>query len=193
MPMGISTGLEKTPESPSDSKEIQPVNLKGNKPWISLEELILTLNLQYFDHLMWTADSLKIPWCWEGLRAEGEKGIRESDGWMASLTQWTWTWANYKRCWETSRPGMLQSMRLQRVGHNWVTKHSTAQGAKLGVQHFRSVQFSHSVVQLCAVLNWVKRKRVQFILRLCPKLCRFVQIAYSHWAYFLIFKMKGMC
>ena len=32
----------------------------------------------------------KSPWCWERLRAEGETGNRGWDGWMASLTQWTW-------------------------------------------------------------------------------------------------------
>ena len=49
--------LEKTLESPLDSKEIKPVNLKGNQPWISLEELMV--KLQYFGHLMQTANSLE--------------------------------------------------------------------------------------------------------------------------------------
>ena len=54
----------------------------------------------------------KRPWCWERLRAEGEDGIRGWDGWMLSLIQWTWTWANARRWWGTGRPGMLQSMEL---------------------------------------------------------------------------------
>ena len=38
-------------------------------------------------------------WCWEGLGAEGEKGVRGWDGWMSSLIQWTQTWANSgRRC-----------------------------------------------------------------------------------------------
>ena len=37
----------------------------------------------------------KSPWCWERSRAEGEEGIRGWDGWMASLMQWIWTWANF--------------------------------------------------------------------------------------------------
>ena len=61
-------------------------------------------------------------WCWERLRAGGEAGNKGWDGWMASLTQWTWVWANSKRQWKTGKSGMLQSMGLQRVGHNWVTK-----------------------------------------------------------------------
>ena len=50
--------LKKTPESPLDSK-IKPVNLKGIKAEYSLKGLMLKLKLQYFDHLMWTDDSLE--------------------------------------------------------------------------------------------------------------------------------------
>jgi len=54
---------------------------------------------------------------------EGEEGIRGWDGWMASPMQWTWTWANSRRWWGTGRnPGVLQSMGLQNVGHNWATE-----------------------------------------------------------------------
>ena len=49
--------LEKTLESPLDSKEIQPVHLKEVSPGCSLEELMLKLKLQYFGHLMRRADS----------------------------------------------------------------------------------------------------------------------------------------
>ena len=41
----------------------------------------------------------KRPWCWERLRAEGEGGNREWDGWMASPTRWTWVWASSRRWW----------------------------------------------------------------------------------------------
>ena len=51
--------LEKTLESPLDSKEIKPVNLKDINPEYSLEGLMLKLKLQYFGHLMRTADSLE--------------------------------------------------------------------------------------------------------------------------------------
>ena len=44
------------------------------------------------------------------------------DGWMASLTQWTRVWINSGSWWWTGRPGMLQSMGLQRVRSNWATK-----------------------------------------------------------------------
>ena len=65
---------------------------------------------------------LNRPWCWERWK-EGEKGDNRGwDGCMASPTQWAWVWV-YSGNWGwTGRPGMLQSMALQRVGHNWVTE-----------------------------------------------------------------------
>ena len=63
----------------------------------------------------------KRPWCWERLKA-GEGDDRGWDGWMASSTQWTWVWVNSGSWRWTGRPGMLQSMGSQRVGHDWVTE-----------------------------------------------------------------------
>ena len=51
--------LEKTLESPLDSKELQPVHSKGDQSWCSLEGLMLKLKLQYFGHLMQSVDSLE--------------------------------------------------------------------------------------------------------------------------------------
>ena len=65
---------------------------------------------------------LKRPWCWERLKAGGEGDNRGWDGWMASPTQWTWVWVNSGSWWWTGKPGVLQSMGSQRVGHNWVTE-----------------------------------------------------------------------
>ena len=62
----------------------------------------------------------KRPCCWKRLKTGGEGDNRGCDGWMASLTQWTWVWVN-SGSWWTRRPGMLQSMGSQRVGHDWVT------------------------------------------------------------------------
>ena len=60
-------------------------------------------------------------WCWEWLKA-GEGEDRGWDGWMASLTQWTWIWVD-SRSWQwTGRPGMLRFMVSQRVGHDWATE-----------------------------------------------------------------------
>ena len=65
---------------------------------------------------------LKRPWCWERLKVGGEGDDRGWDGWMASPTQWTWVWVNSGSWWWTGRPGVLQSMGSQRVGHVWVTE-----------------------------------------------------------------------
>ena len=65
---------------------------------------------------------LKRTWCWEGLGAGGEGDDRGWDGWMASATWWTWVWVNSGSWWWTGRPGVMQSMVLQRVGHDWETE-----------------------------------------------------------------------
>ena len=63
----------------------------------------------------------KRPWGWERLKAGREVGDRGWDGWMVSLTQWTRVWVSSGSWWWTGKPGMLQSMGLQNVGHDWVT------------------------------------------------------------------------
>ena len=96
--------------------------LKETSPVISLEGMMLKLKLQYFGHLMWRVDSLEKTLMWEGLGAGGEGDDRGWDGWMASLTPWTWVWVNSRSWWWTGRPGMLRFMGSQRVGHDWETK-----------------------------------------------------------------------
>ena len=61
-------------------------------------------------------------WYWDGLGAGGEGDDKGWGGWMASPTWWTWVWVNSGNWWWTRRPGMLQFMGLQRVGHNWATE-----------------------------------------------------------------------
>ena len=64
----------------------------------------------------------KRPWCWERLKAKGNKGGRGWDGWMVSTTQWTRIWASSRKEWRTREPGMLQSMGSQRVGRDLTTQ-----------------------------------------------------------------------
>ena len=72
--------------------------LKEISPEYSLEGLTLKLKLQYFGHLIRRTDSLEKTLIMEKkLRARGEGDNRGWDGWMASLTQWTWVWANLGR------------------------------------------------------------------------------------------------
>ena len=107
--------LEKTLESPLDCKEIQPVNPKGNQSWIFIERTDADAETP----ILWPPHAKtwligKNPDVGKDWRQE-EKGTTGWDGWMASLTQWIWVWANSKSWRWTERPGMLQSMGLSRV------------------------------------------------------------------------------
>ena len=87
---------EKTLESLLDCKKIQPVNPKGNQPWI----FIGRTDAEVEAPVLWQPDGKthwKRPWFWERLRAGGEGGNRRWDGWITSLTQLTWVWANSRR------------------------------------------------------------------------------------------------
>ena len=95
--------------------------LKEISPEYSSEGLMLTLKLQYFGHLMWRTKRTR-PWFWERLKAGGEGDDRRWDGWMASPTQWIWVWVSFRSWWWTGKPGVLQSMGSQRVGHDWATE-----------------------------------------------------------------------
>ena len=96
--------------------------LKEISPEYSLEGLMLKLKLQYLATWCKELTHLKRPWCWERLKAGGERDNRGWDGWMASLTQWIRVWVNSGSWWWARRPGVLQSMGSERVGHDWETE-----------------------------------------------------------------------
>ena len=105
--------LKENPTSPFSKRSVLGVHWKD---WCwSWNSNTLATSCEELTHL-------KRPWCWERLRAGGEGDDRGWDGWMASLTQWTWVWVNSESWWWTGRPGVLQSMGLQRVGHDWATE-----------------------------------------------------------------------
>ena len=56
------------------------------------------------------------------VNAGGEGDDRRWDGWMASPIRWTWIWVGFGSWWWTGRPGVLWSIRLQRVRHDWTTE-----------------------------------------------------------------------
>ena len=62
------------------------------------------------------------PWCWERLKAGGERDDRGWVGWMTSQTPWIWVWESSWSWWWTGKPGVLQSMGSQRVSHDWETE-----------------------------------------------------------------------
>ena len=116
--------LEKTLES--------PFGLKGDQTHQSQRKSVL--NIHWKDWCWsWNSNILatwfeklihwKRPWCWERLKAGGEGDDRRWCGWMASLTQWTWLWANSMREWRTEEPGVLWSKitKSQTRLSNWAT------------------------------------------------------------------------
>ena len=114
--------LEKMLESPLDCKEIQPVHSEGDQPWDffgrndAKAETPVLWPPHAKDWLIGKDSDAGRDWEQEG------KGTTGWDGWMASLTQWTWVWVNSRSWWWTGRPGMLRFMGSQRVGHDWLTE-----------------------------------------------------------------------
>ena len=115
--------LEKTLESPLDCKEIQPVHPKGDQSWIFIgrtdaeAETLILWPPDVKNWLIWKDPDAGKDW-----RQGGEGDDRGWDGWMASLTLWTSVWVSSGSWWWTGRPGVLQSMGLQKVRYNWATE-----------------------------------------------------------------------
>ena len=108
--------LEKTLESPLDCKEIQPVHSEGNQSWI----FIGRTDVESENPVLWSPDMKnwllgKDPDTGQDWRQE--KGMTED-----VMVRWTWVWASSRSWWWTGKPGMLQSMELQRVRHDWATE-----------------------------------------------------------------------
>ena len=96
--------------------------LKEVSPEYSFEGWMLSWNSNTLAIWCEELTHWKRPWCRERLKVGGEGDDRGWDRWMVSPTQWTWVWAGSGSWWWTGRPGVLQSMGLQRVGHDWVTE-----------------------------------------------------------------------
>ena len=126
--MLLNCGAGKTLESPLDSKESKPVNPNGNQSWTFIgrtgaeAEAPILQPPDSKSQLIGKDPGTGKDW------GQGEKGRdRGWDGWMASLTQWTWVWANSGRQWRLGKPDVLPFMGSQRIRHNLVTgKHQIA-------------------------------------------------------------------
>ena len=114
--------LEKTLDSPLDCKEIQPVPPKGNQSWIILGRTDAEAEAPS-DATHSLGKTLMLG---KIKKAGGERDGRGWDGWIASLTQWTWVWASSGSWWWTGKTGVPQSM-ARRVRHDWVAEPNWAE------------------------------------------------------------------
>ena len=124
--MLLTVVLKKTLEGPLDCKEIQPVHPKGDQSLVFIGRTDVGAEVPIPrppDVMNWR---IRKAWCWDRLKAGGERDSRW-DGWMALPTEWTWVWASSGRWWRTGKPGMLQSMGSQTVGHNLATEQQQIQ------------------------------------------------------------------
>ena len=115
--------LEKTLESPLDCKEIKSVNLKWNQSWIFIGRIDPEAELQYFTHLMWRADSLEKTLMlgkFDSRRKRKQQRMRWV-AWHHQLNghEFEQTLGDDER---TGKPGVLESIGSQRVGHDLVTE-----------------------------------------------------------------------
>ena len=114
--------LEKTLESPLDYKEIQWIHSKEDQSW----EFTGRTDVEAETPVVWPPDAKnwligKDPDTGKDWGQE-EKGTTEDKVIQWHHRQWTWFCVNSRSWWWTGRPGMLQSMGSQRVGHDWATE-----------------------------------------------------------------------
>ena len=104
-------------------KEVKQSILEEINPEYSLAGLMLKLKLQYLANWCKEPTNWKRSWFWERLKARGEGEDRGWNGWMVSLTHWTWLWVNSRRWWRTGKPNVLQSMGSQ--SQTWLSDWTT--------------------------------------------------------------------
>ena len=96
--------------------------VKKISPEYASEGLMLKLKLQYFGCLMQRTDSYEKTLMLGKIEGGRRRDDRGWDGWMPSSTQWRWVWVCSRSWWWTGRPGVLQSMGLQRIRQDWATE-----------------------------------------------------------------------
>ena len=132
----------------------ESLGLQGDQPWIFTERTDTEAEAPKLwppDVKSWVIgkdpDAGK-----DWLRARGEVGDRGQEVWIASLTQWTWVWANSRRWWRTGKPGLLKSMVSQRAVHDWSTEQQEQlmKYMKILTWHLNSFEIT------CVILNTLR-------------------------------------
>ena len=96
--------------------------LREINPEYSLQGLMLKLKLQYFGHLMQSANSLEKTLMLEKIEGRRRRG-RQRMRWLDGIIDWKdMSLSKLWEMWRTGKPGVLQSMGSQRVTHNWATE-----------------------------------------------------------------------
>ena len=152
--------LEKTLKSPLDFKEVKPVHPKGNQSWI----FIGRTDAEAEAPILWPPDAKN--WLLEKTlmlgKIEGSEGDdRGWDGWMVSPTRWTWVWVNSGSCVWPGKPGMLQPMGSQRVGHDWAAEQ------QLYIYTIQWIPVPSSETLVCRIHSWTQTMDLK--ARACPQ------------------------
>ena len=177
--------------------------LKEISPRISLEGMMLKLKLQDLGHLMRRADSLEKTLMLGGIGGRRQGEDRGWDGWMASLTRWTWVWVNSGSWWWTGRPGVLWFMGSQRVGCDWVTE---LNWSAWFYEHLQAVNSSvilndtglcwvtfdkkrqRFFISFFTINNFLKIRVISLLLTFCPN--NFHEILWSRLCWIHIINMR---
>ena len=148
--------LEKSLRNPLDCEDIKPVNPKGNQSRIFIGKTDAEAEAQ----ILWLPDvkNWLIGKDFSLGKTEGrEGGNRGWDGWMTSLTRWTWIWessSSYRLTW---KHGILQSMGSQRAGHDCETELNHILSG-LTFKYFTSTSIfkpSHGTVKSVFIISFI--------------------------------------
>ena len=154
---------------------------------------MLKLKLQYLATWGEELTHWKRPWCWERLKVGGEEDNRGWDGWIASLTQWTWVWVGSESWWWTGKPCVLQSMGSPKVRHDWGTKLNWTD-ITVNYKHNAIQQISRASSPGLTETSYPLNSNSHFSLPASPRNCTFYLHKFNNFRYIsLIVQYLSFC